>query len=376
MRTEIRDRYYRVYTGQDVDRVPDIEFGYWPQTIRRWQSEGLDKEIELTLEESTSCFPQRLDLHLGFEPEGFCIWPDTQMYPKFEEQIIEKKESSVIMRGADGSISERYLSDSDDSSIPHTISSPVKTPADWEQLKERYDLEHPERLFPYPEDRLAEAREAVADGKMIKCFIVGMYAQLRNWMGVENLSLAFYDYPDMIRDMMATWTNLIVTQIEAYPQDIPVDMMDWWEDMAGKHGPLVSPSMFHEVMLPGYQRIMDAARKRGCALGIVDSDGDPSVLVNDWMSVGVNIMFPLEVTAGCDAVEWRDRFGPDMCIRGALDKRAVPLGKDAILKEFERIRPAFEQGKFIPHLDHLVPPDISLDQYRRYLDIKREFIGK
>ena len=42
MRTEIRDRYYRVYTGQDVDRVPDIEFGYWPQTIRRWQSEGLD----------------------------------------------------------------------------------------------------------------------------------------------------------------------------------------------------------------------------------------------------------------------------------------------------------------------------------------------
>ena len=28
------------------------------------------------------------------------------------------------------------------------------------------------------------------------------------------------------------------------------------------------------------------------------------------------------------------------------------------------------------HLDHLVPPDISLDQYRRYLDIKREFIGK
>jgi uroporphyrinogen decarboxylase len=94
------------------------------------------------------------------------------------------------------------------------------------------------------------------------------------------------------------------------------------------------------------------------------------------MGVGVNIMFPLEVAAGCDAVEWRERFGPDMCIRGGLDKRAVPLGKEAVLKEFERIRPAFEQGKFIPHLDHLVPPEISLDQYRRYLDIKREFIGK
>ena len=65
-----------------------------------------------------------------------------------------------------------------------------------------------------------------------------------------------------------------------------------------------------------------------------------------------------------------------MCIRGGLDKRVVPEGAAAIRKEFERIRPAFEQGKFIPHLYHLVPPEISLDAYRRYLYIKREFIGK
>jgi hypothetical protein len=39
MRTEIKDRFYRTYTYQDVDRVPDIEFGYWPQTIRRWLKE-------------------------------------------------------------------------------------------------------------------------------------------------------------------------------------------------------------------------------------------------------------------------------------------------------------------------------------------------
>ena len=376
MRPEITDRFYRVYTGQAVDRVPDIEFGYWPQTIRRWQGEGLGKEIELTEEESRECFPERLDLHMGFEPEGFTIWPDTQMYPKFEVEIIEKKESSVIMRGADGVISERYLSDSDDSSIPHNIASPVETPADWEALKQRYSLDHPERKFPYPQDRIDAARQAVADGKMIKCFVVGMYAQLRNWMGVENLSLAFYDYPEMIRDMMKTWTDLIVAQIDGYPADLPIDMMDWWEDMAGRNGPLVSPSMFREVMIPGYQRIMDAVRRRGCALGIVDSDGDPSALVEDWMSTGVNIMFPLEVAAGCDPMQWRERFGLDMCIRGGLDKRVVPEGAAAIRKEFERIRPAFEQGKFIPHLDHLVPPEISLDAYRRYLDIKREFIGK
>ena len=39
-RTEVKDRFYRVFTYQPVDRVPDIEFGYWPQTIRRWLEGG------------------------------------------------------------------------------------------------------------------------------------------------------------------------------------------------------------------------------------------------------------------------------------------------------------------------------------------------
>ena len=36
MRTDVISRYYRTFTYQSIDRLPDIEFGYWPQTIRRW----------------------------------------------------------------------------------------------------------------------------------------------------------------------------------------------------------------------------------------------------------------------------------------------------------------------------------------------------
>ena len=41
MRKNITERYFRVMTYQPVDRVPDIEFGYWPQTLRRWLKEGM-----------------------------------------------------------------------------------------------------------------------------------------------------------------------------------------------------------------------------------------------------------------------------------------------------------------------------------------------
>jgi len=65
MRTEIIDRLYKTYTYQPTDRVPDIEFGYWPQTIRRWLSEGMP--LELTTEEQNQCFLAKLDRFLGLE---------------------------------------------------------------------------------------------------------------------------------------------------------------------------------------------------------------------------------------------------------------------------------------------------------------------
>ena len=71
MRKEISDRYYRVFTYQDVDRVPDIEFGYWPQTVRRWLAEGMP--VELAPEEANEMFSARVNEFLGFENEGFGI---------------------------------------------------------------------------------------------------------------------------------------------------------------------------------------------------------------------------------------------------------------------------------------------------------------
>lgn len=69
MRIDVKDRFYRVYTYQDVDRVPDLEFGYWPQTIRRWLKEGLP--LKLRPEETNDMFLQKIDDFFGFEPEQY-----------------------------------------------------------------------------------------------------------------------------------------------------------------------------------------------------------------------------------------------------------------------------------------------------------------
>jgi hypothetical protein len=371
MRPEITDRYYRVFTYQPVDRVPDVEFGYWPQTIRRWLKEGLPAEFE---SEKNEYFSAKLDNWFGFENEGVRIDLRLGMLPPFEEQIIERREHSVILRDRDGVTAERYLNTEDESSIPRFIRFPVENPDDWREIKARFPFEAPGREL--DEQAIADCTAGAARGQMVTVGLTGFYGQLRNWMGTENLSLAFYDYPEMLHDMAEHWAELIVRQIARLPQGFPIDQVAWWEDMACKNGPLVSPRIFRDFIQPGYHRVMRAAQARGAAVSIVDCDGNPHDIVANWLEEGVCIMFPLEVAAGVDPYAWRREFGKKLLLRGGIGKAPLVQGGAAIDRELERIKPLLDQGGFIPHLDHLVPPDISFANYMSYLEKKRKLIGK
>ena len=373
MRQEVTERFYRFFTGQEVDRCPDQEFGYWPQTIRRWLKEGMD--VELTPEEQNQMFCGKVNNYFGFENwHSVSIRLRWHMHPKFEEEIIEEDGNKVTSRDASGAIAERYLSDKDESSIPHFIEFPVKTPDDWAAMKERYRLDDPVREIPAEE--IEKARAGVVEGCMLNVGAPGPYGVLRSWMGFENLSLAFYEYPDMIHDMVGHLAALAVNQIRKIPEDVPIDFVSYWEDMASKNGPFVGPDMFREFLQPCYHAIIVELRKHGCVLGLVDCDGNPHDIVANWLEEGVNIMFPLEVTAGVDPYEWRREFGPELLLKGGVAKAPLVEGGSAIDHELERLRPLYEEGGFMPHLDHLVPPDIPLKHYQQYLEKKRKLIGR
>ena len=367
MRTNVTERFYRFFTGQAVDRCPDQEFGYWPQTIRRWLKEGM--EVDLTPEERNQMFCRKVNDYFGFENwHAVHLSLRWHMNPKFEEKVIERRGASVIMRDTGGAIAQRYQNDQDDSSIPHFIEFPVKTPDDWKAMKERYRLDDPTREIPTQE--IETARKGAAEGRIIAVNGPGPYGVLRDWMGFENLSIAFYEYPEMIHDMVEHLAALAVNQLRKIPTDIPIDFVSYWEDMASKNGPFVGPSMFREFLQPCYHAIIVELRKHGCVLGLVDCDGNPHDIVGNWLEEGVNIMFPLEVAAGVDPYAWRREFGRGLLLKGGVAKAPLVEGGSAIDRELERLRPLYEQGGFMPHLDHLVPPDIPLKHYQQYIEKK------
>ena len=174
--------------------------------------------------------------------------------------------------------------------------------------------------------------------------------------------MAFCTDPDMIKDMMRHLTQLWISLWRRAVEEVPIGRIHIWEDMSGRQGSLISPKMVEEFMMPCYDRIAEFARECGARVMSVDTDGNVSELVPLFIRHGVNLIYPFEVQAGNDILEYRRKY-PRLGILGGLDKRALARDRAAIDREIEKARRMVKYGRYIPCFDHLIPPDVPWGNY-------------
>ena len=160
----------------------------------------------------------------------------------------------------------------------------------------------------------------------------------------------FYDDIDWVEEMMEHLTRLhlaVLKRLAAVANGrLTADSSHWWEDMCYNKGPLLSPKMFAELMVPRYRRVTDyKSEVFGTQYHSVDCDGNIHELVGLWLEGGINVMFPIEV-AHTDAFRIRDEFGERVAMQGGFNKLALIAGPDAIDAEFKRIDPLIKEGGF------------------------------
>ena len=108
---------------------------------------------------------------------------------------------------------------------------------------------------------------------------------------------------------------------------------------------------------------------------LVDTDGDFEVLIPVFLDSGVDGFCPIERASGMDPIRFRKQYGNSFSMFGGIDKREIAKGKKAIDAEIERtILPLLDNGGYIPTIDHSVPPDVSLENFTYYLDLKKKAI--
>lgn len=362
------ERFVRTLTLQPVDRPPLMPDGPWADTWARWHSEGLPEHVnsQAALFEylGAPCEPLTME-YCGVE---------SLFHPWYKAEVLEETEEYVIRRRAEGVVLKEFRNTT---TMPVWLDFPIKGPEDVRDLLNRLDPDDPTR---WPEDWEARVERWRGDrGNKLVLANGGQYfGQLRNMMGLERISIAYMDYPDLMMRLRDRMEYCLLTILGRVLEDVEVDYVGFSEDIAYKTGTLVSPDIMRRYVYPGYRAATELAlAKSSCRLFITDSDGNLRGVLGEWLETGVNTFLPIEVAAEMDPVALRREHGMGLRMIGGIDKRAVANGPDAIRRElYETIPPLLEQGGYIPQIDHSVSADISLANYITYFNLRREILER
>jgi len=202
----------------------------------------------------------------------------------------------------------------------------------------------------------------------------GFFWHPRQIMGIENHFYAFYDEPELMHMINTDLLEFNIWVLHEFCKICEPDFMTFAEDMSYNKGPMLSKELFDEFIAPYYRKIVKVLNEYGVEI-IVDSDGDINELIPWFEEVGVTGFAPLERQAGVDVNQLREKH-PKLKIIGGFDKMEMHKGEDAMRAEFERILPVMKQGGYIPSCDHQTPPDVSMENYKIYVRLLKEYCQK
>lgn len=367
-----RERFLGVMEYQPVDRVPNHEVGVWTQTQDRWQQEGLDI-YDLHWDWFTG------EERFGMDPREY-IPVNFGMLPQFDEEVVGEDERYEIRRNGIGIVT-RALKEGTTrgmrASMDEYVDFPVKTREDFQALKKRFCANQAGR---YP----AQWREFQLSGwKQRKhvlilgrnCSTLGFYWRAREFMGTEGLSYAWYDQPALMHEMMEFIADFTIEVARPVLNEIAPDYIFMNEDMAMKTGPLLSPRTYKTFIYPQLKRVVDFFKSKGVRYFMIDSDGNTEPLLPQLLDAGVDGIWPLERAAdSTDPLFLRQKYGKSLRLWGGVDKRELAKDKAAIDAHLKTFIPLIEEGGFIPTVDHLVPPDVSYENFVYYMQRKQALL--
>lgn len=374
-----REKFLSVLNSGNSSQVPEWEFAYWFDTLQNWYKEGLprknpplrfDKQQWVAGEACPGAdffygeehYDRDVNEFFGFDERVRGVAVELGPLPLFPEDIFEEDAENIIFRRGDGKVVKTRK---DGGSMPHFIEYPVKTAEDFEIIKARFNAED---RFRFPDDWKVYSESyqnrtfPLQLGGGNNC---GFYSIIREMAGVEESLFLFHDEPDFVWSMLEFFTDYYIKLYSKVLENVQPDYILIWEDCAFNTGPLVSPAIFREFLLPFYKKFTNSMRVLGVEHFIVDTDGNFEALIPLFIEGGVTGFYPFEVQAGMDIEKTRALY-PELLIFGGIDKKVLAGTKEDMDMELAKVERMLKKGRYIPYTDHMVPPDVSFENYKYY----------
>lgn len=120
-----------------------------------------------------------------------------------------------------------------------------------------------------------------------------------------------------------------------------VDIIKIGDDLGTQESLMISPKMYREILKPVHADFISFIKARTNAKIFFHSDGDVAPLIEDFIEMGVDILNPIQTSAGSmsDLPSLKKRFGSNIVFCGGIDThRVLPFGTtEEVRQEVRRV---------------------------------------
>jgi len=120
-----------------------------------------------------------------------------------------------------------------------------------------------------------------------------------------------------------------------------VDIIKIGDDLGSQAGLLISPRMYRQILKPIHADYISFIKERTHAKVFFHTDGDVFDLLDDFVEIGVDILNPIQTSAGrmANLAELKRRYGRNLVFCGAVDTQHIlPHGTpEEVRQEVRRV---------------------------------------
>jgi uroporphyrinogen decarboxylase len=255
----------------------------------------------------------------------------------------------------------------------------AKTVADLDAYRGWPDMSDPTRIAHVA----AQARKLAEENEyaiMATPWLLFPFERAYAMQGMETFLLNMAMDPDFAHALMAriaVYCKQLMGRFLAELGD-NVDIIKIGDDLGTQASLMISPQMYRKLLKPIHADFISYIKARTKAKVFFHSDGDVAPLIDDFIEIGVDILNPIQTSAGTmsDLPALKKRFGKNIVFCGAIDTQHIlPFGTPAEVREEVRrvISILGPGGGYMLGGVHTVMNDVPAENVLAMVDAAVEF---
>jgi len=230
----------------------------------------------------------------------------------------------------------------DDYALPIEKRAPVKS----EEDLERWQV--PDPADPYRYEPIKRAVERFGGHRAIILQMRDVWSGVRDYMGFQQALMDMLLRPSLVEAVVTRCVDHYIRVIEQ-ASELGVDVVFTGDDIADSRGPLFSPKLWKELLLPHYTRLVEAIHGAGL-YHWKHSDGNLYPFLDSIVDSGSDAIDPIDPMGGMELAVVKAKYGDRVAIKGNIDQVEL-LSKgppDAVLESIKAaIRDAGVGGGYV-----------------------------